>query len=184
MKEIRHGESVSLYKRIFLGIDKQCDEESSIPREKQEDVESTQESELVLLYIEIGYITFIFGISTIGMLLHTCCHFDIGDCYINTMGISSFINGIIIFISMIVRSVFLSKLNSNKIYDYECSDSITNEFIKNENDNTKSFIRYIAINLGVDVVFIGFNGIAFIIALRDYLENRRVHNYDLFRSIK
>jgi uncharacterized membrane protein len=179
LKEIKNDEKVSLYKRVFLGIDKECDEKAQISQEKNEKLESNQNSEVTLLYIETGFIIFIYLIATIGMILHTFCKFSIGDCYVNTMGISSFIMGIMIFISMICRSVFISRIIKNSSLDYDCSDYITNEIINTENKNTKSFIIYTAINLGVDVIFLIFNDIAFIFALRDYRKTKS--NYDYLR---
>ena len=172
------NQKVSLYKRIFLGINKECDEQSSITKEKQETLERHQSNEVILTYVEAIYITIVFGFASIGMIFHIFCKFSIGDCFVNTMGISSFINGIMIFIAFICRSVFLSKVISNTL-EYDCSDEITNEFFRNESENTKKFIKYTAINLGGDVIFLIFNALALIYAIRDYRKSSG--SYSLIR---
>ena len=161
------NQKVSIYKRIFLGINKECDEQSSITKEKQETLERHQSNEVILTYVEAIYITIVFGFASIGMIFHIFCQFSIGDCFVNTMGISSFINGIMIFIAFICRSVFLGKVISNTL-EYDCSDEITNEFFRNESENTKIFIKLTAVNLGGDVIFLFFNALALIYAIRDY----------------
>ena len=151
-----------------------------ISQEKNDKLESDQSSEVILLYIETGFITIVYGIATIGMILHAFCHFSIGDCFVNTMGISSFISGIMIFISMICRSVFISKIVKNSSFSYDCSDPITNEFINNESKIAKSFIVYTEINLGADVIFLTFNAITFIVALRNYRKTKSIYDYSPF----
>ena len=94
------------------------------------------------------------------------------------VGKSSFINGIMIFIAFICRSVFLSKVISNTL-EYDCSDEITNEFFRNESENTKKFIKITAVNLGGDVIFLIFNALALIYAIRDYRKSSG--SYSLIR---
>ena len=125
------NQQVSLYKRIFLGINKECDEQSSITKEKQETLEYHQSNEVVMTYVEAIFITIVFGFASIGMIFqHYCDRCYISDCYVSTMGISSLINGLMIFVAFICRSIFLGKVISNTL-EYDCSDEITNEFFEN-----------------------------------------------------
>ena len=55
---------------------------------------------------------------------------------------------------IISQSVFLGRI-INYDLSYDCSDDITNEVLKKENENTKKSIKYTAYNLGIDIfVFI------------------------------
>ena len=172
------NQQVSLYKRIFLGINKECDEQSSITKEKQETLEYHQSNEVVMTYVEAIFITIVFGFASIGMIFqHYCDRCYISDCYVSTMGISSLINGLMIFVAFICRSIFLGKVISNTL-EYDCSDEITNEFFRNESENTKKFIKITAVNLGGDVIFLFFNALALIYAIRDYRKSSG-SNYSL-----
>ena len=172
------NQQVSLYKKIFLGINKECDEQSSITKEKQETLEYHQSNEVVMTYVEAIFITIVFGFASIGMIFqHYCDRCYISDCYVSTMGISSLINGLMIFVAFICRSIFLGKVISNTL-EYDCSDEINNEFFRNESENTKKFIKITAVNLGGDVIFLFFNALALIYAIRDYRKSSG-SNYSL-----
>ena len=57
---------------------------------------------------------------------------------------------IIIFIFIISHSVFLGRIMHNDL-SYKCSDEITNELLRKENENTKKSILYTTINLGLNI---------------------------------
>ena len=114
------------------------------------------------------------------MILYTFCHFNIEDCFVKTMGISLFISGIMIFISIICRSIFISKVIKNFSFSFNCNVQITNEFINNENKISKSFIVYSAIYLGADDIFLTFNAFTFIISLRNYRKTKSIYDYSPF----
>jgi hypothetical protein len=70
---------------------------------------------------------------------------------------SFILNIIIVFLTfiacMICSGVNLARMLYYNI-SYDCSDSITNEVFRKENQNTKIQILFTAINLGFDVFFI------------------------------
>ena len=53
-------------------------------------------------------------------------------------------------IFIICHSVFLGRIMHNDL-SYKCSDDITNEVLKKENENTKKSILYTTINLGLNI---------------------------------
>ena len=67
-------------------------------------------------------------------------------------------------ICIICQAVFLGRIIKYD-FSYDCSDEITNEVLRLENLNTKKSIKYSAINLGIDVFFILFNVLAFLIVI-------------------
>lgn len=142
---INQNIKVSLYKREFLGIDKECDSKSDSKREDYDKLEKSQKMEKNVLLVE-GIIAFV-------------CFFE-GICVSAKNGclMCSFIfNIFIIFLTfiacMICSSVNLVRMMYYSI-SYDCSDSITNEVFRKENQNTKIQILFTAINLGFDVFFI------------------------------
>ena len=74
---------------------------------------------------------------------------------------------IIIFGFLIGEAVYLYRIKKNNI-SYQCSDDITNELFKKENDNTEKSILYTWINLGLVILVIVANAIVSTIGiLRD-----------------
>jgi len=63
----------TIYDYPFLGINKECDEQSSITKEKQETLEYHQSNEVVMTYVEAIFITIVFGFASIGMIFHIFC---------------------------------------------------------------------------------------------------------------
>ena len=57
---------------------------------------------------------------------------------------------ILILIFIICHAVFLGRIIHNDL-SYKCSDDITNEISKKENENTKKSILYTTINLGLNI---------------------------------
>ena len=141
------AESLSLYKREFLGIDKECDEKSEEFKNGYDKLKKSQESEKLLLLIEpllifAGFFTYIF------VLIKGRNAFD------------DFLTFILIFYSLIFvpciicHSIFLSRIIQLDSGPYECSDNITNEVIRKETLNTKKTIIFTGINLGADILII------------------------------
>ena len=141
---------VSLYKREFLGIDKSCDEKNSISKEDYNQLRKYQKKGRTCLLVEAIIIISFPGLAIIGgIAVGFGCPKDILCPLILVIPISI----ITYFICIICQAVYLGKVI---YYDlaYNCSDEITNEVLKNENINTKKSILYLAINLGLDILFI------------------------------
>ena len=127
---------VSLYSREFLGIDKACDEKTNISKDKYEKLKKNQEMERICLIIESVFSLFlsiIFIIMAIIIKIRFRQNIEvlILACLLLYL--------LLLFICIICHSVFLGRII---YYDlsYECSDDITNEVTKKENENTKKFV--------------------------------------------
>ena len=64
---------------------------------------------------------------------------------------------------LICDAIFLSRMIQYRDISYECSDSITNEVLKNNTSNNKKQILFTALNLGFDVALILGNILVFVI---------------------
>ena len=139
-------EKVSLYKREFLGIDKDCDEKSDLTEKRYKKLKKNQKSEKILLLVE-PIIIFAFEFTTLLIFLKVREKFwEILQC-INMINFISFIS------FMICQSVFIRVMIENDLF-YECSDEITKEIINQETKNTKKTIIYATINLAADCIII------------------------------
>ena len=76
----------------------------------------------------------------------------------------------LILVCIICQSVFLGNIIKYD-FDYDCSDEITNEILRKENKNTKTTIKYIAANLGLDIFFILFITLRLIIYIKKECES-------------
>ena len=140
-------EKVSLYKREFLGIDKNCDEKSDLTEERYKKLKKHQKSEKILLLVE-PIIIFVFNIIFIFIFI-----FLHGSDIMNNLICCDFLYLIFFIPFMICQSVFISAIIENNLF-YECSDDLTNELLNHENKNTKKTIIYGAINLAADCLII------------------------------
>ena len=76
---------------------------------------------------------------------------------------------LLFYVSVIICFiVFLKGIQNNDLF-YDCSDDITNEFLKQENNNTKKSITIVVVNLVLDVVAI----ILFLIMYLYILKNNK-----------
>ena len=155
---------VILYSREFLGIDKKCEEESSITREKIDKLSDNQ-GRIKFLYLFEAIFNLLFSLGALGVFIV----FMIWVCfskkkekymkYMATVAKNILLGELIVTIGcLIAEAVYLSRIIKNDT-SYECSDDITNEFFREENDNTEKSILYSWINLGLDVFVIVGNAI-------------------------
>ena len=152
---------VSLYSREFLGIDKECDKKNEISKDKYEKLKKNQGMEKICLIVEfIIIISILFSILLIVIILKIKSGFTQNkDVIVLAFFLLFFL---LFFICTICHSVFLGRIIYNDL-SYNCSDDITNEVSKKENENTKTSILYTSINLGLDVFIILFNVLAILI---------------------
>ena len=151
---------VSLYKREFLGIDKACDEEKDINKDNYEKLRKNQKNEGICILIEA---IFIFCIL-IGLIIFIVCKRDSGSNLYDILFIFLIICLVLNLICIICQAVFLGRIIKYD-FSYDCSDEITNEVLRLENLNTKKSIKYSAVNLGLDVFYILFNALPFLIVI-------------------
>ena len=138
--DLRGDEKVSLYKREFLGINKACDMNSNLNRDRLEKIEkNTSMANTCLLAEFIIIIPELISILIIALTEKYSSYF----CY--------FIYLILYLLfklaCIICLSVFLGRIIKYN-FSYYCSDEITNELLKKENEKINKSILYIAINLG------------------------------------
>ena len=162
IKDRLKGENVSLFKRQFLGIDRNCDEKMNITKEKYEIFQSAQTSEKFCTFAEGIIIISLYFPLLIMTILWQCFNRD-SDIRNKVLFYFFIFFMFLIIICMICHGIFLGKI---KAYDlsYKCSDETTNELLKLENENTKSSILYTSISLGIDIFVISVNIIALFIA--------------------
>ena len=158
---------VSLYSREFLGIDKKCDQESSITRKKSDELSHNQEK-LRLFYLIEGIINLFFFLGLLVFFIVWLCNKKKGE-WIRTLDRYILLTeSVIITFGFLIReAVYLHRIKKYNI-SYQCSDDKTNELFKKENENTEKSILYTWINLGLDILVIVANAIILTIGiLRD-----------------
>ena len=155
-KNIGETEKLTLYKRVFLGIDKDCDDDKNVFHNNYNKLTENQEREKNLILAEsiIMFVMFDIIISSGSCIIKS----DPGHCcfiVIIILIIAAYISAII------CHSIFLGLMVKYSDLSYDCSDSITNEVLKQNNSNTTKQIVFTAVNLGLDVLLILVNIIAF-----------------------
>ena len=139
-------EKVTLYKREFLGIDKICDEKLNFTKNSYEKLKKNQKRVKYLFLVES---IIMLTLLLILLPLKFACRKGIETIYY----IFSIIFIIFYVIVIICNIIFLKAIQNNDLF-YNCSDDITNEFLKNENNNTKKSIKFVIINLILDIITI------------------------------
>ena len=150
---------VSLYSRVFLGIDKECDEKYNINKDDYDNLKKNQKMEQICIFVEsiiilISYVIFILA----GLAVRCTRKIEI-ELVIFMM---LFLPLLAIFTCIICQSVFLGKIIYYNI-SYDCSDNETNEVLKEGNLNTKKTIAFTAINLVLDILAILANTLPILI---------------------
>ena len=100
---------------------------------------------------------------------------------------------LLFYVSVIICFiVFFKGIQNNDLF-YDCSDDITNEFLKNENNNTKKSIKIVVVNLVLDVVAIILFLIMYFYILKknkwsfknyEYKENNNIGIYNTNSNLK
>ena len=182
--KIGNDENVSLYIREFLGIDKTCDEKIDIKREDYKKLRKNQKTEGIIILVE-AIIIFSFWPALFLFISIAWCKakslFEEGIIY-NILFVFLIICLLINLAFAICQSVFLGRIIK---YDlaYHCSDEITNEVLRKENLNTKTSIKFTAINLGFDIFYILFNICAFLMAfVIEKIDALKKNNYSIQNS--
>ena len=140
-----NNEKVSLYKRILIGIDKNCDEKTNLSKNKYDILKKNQSSQKKSLLAEAIIILPFIIISP--FIIKNECIKD--DEYVYSL----FFIFCFFIIFIICHSVFLGRIIHYIIF-YNCSDSVTNEILRIKNKKTKIGIIFSSINLGLEVFFI------------------------------
>ena len=169
-------EKVSLYKREFLGINKTCDEKYNISRKQYEKLVKNQKMEKDFLFTEFLVFLTDASLLLINIIIQAIWCSSPAWEIINIMGFIVLIFFLVfLFIGNICQIVFLVRIKNNDIF-YNCSDVITNEILRIENENTKKTISYTKTNLIVDVF-------AFVIYLILFIIILLLYKYEEFKII-
>ena len=132
------NELVHLYKREFFGIDKECDKKYNLNDNSYETIHASEQSEFYLLIIEgilIDVIAFPLLIFSIASVI-TCDEEGLVSGLLHCIFYSIFMA--LLFCCFICQAVFYSRVASNDLTGYDCSDSITNEIIRKGFDISRS----------------------------------------------
>ena len=146
LNNLTGSEEVSLYKREFFGIDKQCDEKYNLNNNTYTFIYNSEINGKLTLIVG-GIIIFSLHISFIIMeiisFIFNSKSYYLEGCSTSEYGIMyAIIIGCLlpIFIS---EAVFYFRIVGSHITDYNCSDEITNEIIKVEIEtSTKNIILF------------------------------------------
>ena len=134
---------VTLYKREFLGIDKDCDEKFDMSGFSYDKIKNNHDRLKILYLFEFIFLIFI---SCGVYLVYKCNKRVQKNFYFN---IVSCILLPFLAIVIICNIIFFALINKN-YFAYDCSDEITNEFLKIQYNETKKIIIYAIINLIFD----------------------------------
>ena len=155
-------EKVNLYKREFLGINKSCDANSNINKGKYEKIKKYEIYEKDTLKYTFRYLIYFWGlfliVSIVLFLLRDHVDFSLNFILIILLPCTL----LVLLIVIIDQIIILVMLINNEI-SYNCSDDITNEVFRKENENIKKNIRYTKINLALDLFVFLFHVFALLI---------------------
>ena len=172
-----------LYKREFFGIEKECNSKYNLKEDSFKYLQDSEESEYYLLIIE-GIIIASFSLPLIMMQMLSVCGGDDDDDmippWLNCIFYSIFMA--MLFCCFVCQAVFYSRIASNDLTGYDCSDDITNEIIKKGFEDSSRNILYIRINFYLELCLFGGNIIAILVGyimsiFGDCLSNN-VSNHD------
>ena len=150
IKEIK-TETVSLYKRIFLGIDKECEEKSNLSKNKADIVSKSLKNEKDFLLVgAIAFFIFILSVLAVDVVNYCNGKFDDDDNIVISIFIILIIILVYTIVNIICQGIFIKKIIDNEL-SFDCSDSITNELLNKEMEKIKNSKTYTAVNLGADV---------------------------------
>ena len=119
---------MTLYKREFLGIDKKCDEKLNISRNSYDKLKKNKKRVKKLLLVE-------FILMLVLLLIHHFLKQGMRDKTVKFFHIFSIIC-LLLYVSVIICYIVFLKGIQNNDLAYHCSDDITKEFLKKENNNT------------------------------------------------
>jgi len=159
------NELVHLYKREFFGIDKECDKKYNLNDNTYESLHKSEQSEFYLLIIE-GILICCFGLPLLMFAIMEIIIMRKDDegliaGWLNCIFYAIFMA--MVFCCLICQAVFYSRVASNDLTGYDCSDPITNEIIRKGFADSSKNIRYIRINFYLELALFVGNCVVFLI---------------------
>ena len=173
LRNVSHTEEVTLYKREFFGIDKECDEKYNLNNNTYNILHNSEEVEYYLLIV--GGIAFGCLIATALMpvsIVFLCIKDDIYELCHPIVHCITYLAYIGILLScFICHTVFFARVVNNDLTGYNCSDTITNEVIRKGFEDSTNNFYYIKINYYLELVCLVINVLAVFIAY--YLDKNK-----------
>ena len=160
------SEKVSLYKREFFGIDKQCDEKYNLNNNTYTILHDSEKSCRLLLIIG-GIIT---ATLSIGLIIGEIVFSSVSGSMFDDFSTKDYCIQYTIFILVLVPificlAVYYSRIVNNDLSSYNCSDEITNEIIRIGMETSKENIPYIQISFYLESALLGLTFFAALIAV-------------------
>ena len=154
-----NGEAVSLYTRELLGINKECDEKFSFSKDSFDTYNTNIDMLSLLLKIEGVLFMMLMFITFLIERLPSCGSKEEFEKKhsIFALILFHFFYSIILFPCFISHLVFFLRINKYNLVGYNCSDPITNEFIKKSSGVSDAQIIFVAINFYLDASQFGIN---------------------------
>ena len=155
LDNIKGDETVSLYRREFFGIDKECDSKYNLDENSYEGFKGSEEKDYLLLIIE-GLLIVCIGIGfLVFAIIAVCSDDDDNEYYVaNIVGYGLFTAMLIA--CFICQAVFYARVARYNLDGYNCSDALTNEIIKKGTENMKKSFVYIQVNFYLELIlFVG-----------------------------
>ena len=178
---------ISLYTREFFGIDKACNDNFNITDISK--FKFSQNADKIIEAVQ-GFVTLGCCLALFIIECNSCKSDDRvipGKIYC-WIYLSYIIISCGFLVSKIVAFVRAKKFGGS--YDYNCSDSITNELIRVGNENNKKAFTYSKICLFAEVSLLGIHFLVFIVGLilhlfdnkRNYQENKPQNDYKDYKE--
>ena len=155
LDNIKGDETVSLYRREFFGIDKECDSKYNLDENSYEGFKGSEEKDYLLLIIE-GLLIVCIGVGFLAFaIIAVCSDDDDNEYYVfNIVGYGLFTAMLIA--CFICQAVFYARVARYNLDGYNCSDALTNEIIKKGTENMKKSFVYIQVNFYLELIlFVG-----------------------------
>ena len=157
------NEFVTLYKREFYGIDKNCDEKFNLIDDFN-DLNKIRKIDKIIEIVEgfaLAIISFLILIDEI----HSHRHSIKRNISQNFYCMIYLIYIILVCGALAFHTIAYIKLIKFNNINYNCSDEITNEIIKKGNEYNKKLLLYNIFSFYIDAVIIAGNFLGFIIGL-------------------
>ena len=147
LRNVPSTDEVTLYKREFFGIDKECDEKYNLNNNTYDILHNSEEIEYNL-NVYAGFIFAVFVLcGLIGVTMTLCAKKDIYETFNpNLLCFLYFVYIGYILSSFIFNTWCFVRIINNDVSGYNCSDTITNEVIRKGFNDSANNCYYIILN--------------------------------------
>ena len=156
-------EKVSLYQREFFGIDKECDDKHNLTDDFGS-LEKTQSIDRTMQLVEGIFILCNIPIFIVLEIVSICC---LKEKMISAK-VYFYVYMVYIFLIcgfLVSHIIAYVKMINSDYSSYNCSDPITNEIIRQGNENNQKILTYNKLSVYPDVIILAGNLLVVIIGL-------------------